>query len=504
MSSPRNRGFLLLATAFLPLLVCGPIAAAYAPAARHGQVVKLPNTPAGAKVAGWLAVFNSGDDGKMRSFIAQQFAGESLEKAPASLRTLFQKSRYYETRGYAVRHLEESSPYRVRILAQGNLTGLWYRITLRTEAAAPYAITEYSAVRISRPPQAHSIGRLSAAAVATEAGEFVNRLVREDIFSGVVLVAKDGTPILKRACGDASKTYNSPNQVDTKFNLASVNKMFTAVAVAQLLEKGKVSLTDTISRHLPDYPDKEVAGKVTVHHLLTHTSGLGDIYNEKFYLKRDQFRSVRDYFPLFAGEPLAFEPGKGELYSNAGYIVLGAIIAAASGEDYFRYVGEHIFRPAGMIHSGYYELDRIVPKIATGYTNKTPEGGVDLKERRILLYNEGVRGNPAGHGYSTADDLLRFCNAFRRHRLLGRAYTDLVTSVQSFREDPEDMYGYGFQIAQINGSRVVGHTGGGYGGMAMVDMYLDEGYTVIVLSNYQRGGNLVAYKLRDLLTQKGR
>ena len=197
-------------------------------------------------------------------------------------------------------------------------------------------------------------------------------LAKQDKFSGVVLIAKDGKPVFEKAYGLANKAKNIPNNTETRFNLGSMNKMFTAVAIAQLAEAGKLSFDDTVGKHLPDYPNKDVANKVTIHQLLTHTSGLGSYWNAKFEAKKATIKSVSDYLALFADEPLKLEPGKRFQYSNSGFIVLGAIIEKVSGQSYYDYVREHIYKPAGMKNTDAYEMTANTPNLAMGYTN---EGG---------------------------------------------------------------------------------------------------------------------------------
>src|SRR5260221_10600590 len=152
-------------------------------------------------------------------------------------------------------------------------------------------------------------------------GTYLEQLVADDQFSGTVLVAKDATILFKHAYGWASQDFEVPNQVDTKLNLGSMNKMLTGVAIAQLAEQGKLSFRDSISKHLPGYP-RDIAEKVTVHHLLTHTSGMGSYWNEKFEASWARLRTVNDFLALSLGDPLSFEPGERWQYSNAGYIVL--------------------------------------------------------------------------------------------------------------------------------------------------------------------------------------
>jgi CubicO group peptidase (beta-lactamase class C family) len=196
-------------------------------------------------------------------------------------------------------------------------------------------------------------------------------LAREDRFSGTALVAHRGEVIFTSAHGLASKRYNAPNSMNTRFDLGSINKAFTKIAVGQLHQQGKLSLDDWIVDHLPDYPNREVAETVTIEQLLEHTSGLGDMFNDTFFRSsRSLYRSPQDYFRVFA----LFEPGTGRQYSNAGYIVLGAIIEAVSDESYDGYIARHVFEPAGMASSGFFERDGIEPNIAEGYTRAADQG----------------------------------------------------------------------------------------------------------------------------------
>jgi CubicO group peptidase (beta-lactamase class C family) len=318
-----------------------------------------------------------------------------------------------------------------------------------------------------------------------------------------VLIAKNGKPILERAYGLASKGFNIPNRTDTKFNLASMNKMFTAVAIAQLAEQGKLSFDDTILKHLPDYPNRSVAERVTIHQLLTHTSGLGDFFNEKFEQRKTRLRSVQDHFPLFVNDPLLFEPGQKWRYSNAGFIVLGAIIEKLSGQNYFDYVRDHIYKPAGMLNTDSYETDREVVNRATGYTEIGPTNRAEPGPLRNNLMINPVKGSPAGGGYSTVEDMLRFNAALLHHKLLSEKFTVLVLTGKVEVGPPNEKYGYGFMESQTNGTRIVGHGGTSPGANTKFDMYPEAGYTVIVLANYDpRAAERVADRFRERITRK--
>jgi CubicO group peptidase (beta-lactamase class C family) len=344
--------------------------------------------------------------------------------------------------------------------------------------------------------------RVSGSGIAEELDAFIRGLVAEDKFSGAVVVAKDGESVFKNAYGLASREFNVPNRVTTKFNVASMGKMFTGVAVAQLAEQGRLSFDDLISKHLPDYP-REVAERVTVHHLLTHTSGMGSYWKPEFHeANHARYRAVRDYFPLFVNDPLTFKPGEKWGYSNAGFMVLGAIVERVSGRSYFDYVKEHVFGRAGMGDTDFYEADKVTANLATGYTKQNrylPES----KDWTSNIFISPVKGGPAGGAYSTVEDMLRFDIALRTHKLLSPKYTDLVvTGKVEYR--PNARYAYGFADDIVGGERIVFHDGGADGVSAEFDMYPDVGYTVVVLSNYDHpAARPVVKKIQEIISNRG-
>jgi len=330
--------------------------------------------------------------------------------------------------------------------------------------------------------QSKPVAAINDSVTAKEIDAFIKKLAEDDKFSGAVLVAKDDKPIFQKAYGLASKEYNAPNQTNTKFNVASVGKMFTGVAVAQLAEQGKLSFNDFIGKHLPDYP-KDVANRVTIHHLLTHTSGLGSYWKDEFHeANHARFRTIQDFFPLFTNDAPAFPPGAKWSYSNAGFMVLGAIIEKVAGQSYFAYVKENVFRRVGMNDTDFYEADRVTPNLATGYT-KQNRYLREVTEWTNTLFISPVKGGAAGGGYSTVEDLLRFSVALRQNKLLSSEMTD-TTLTGKVEYAANRKYAYGFANDIVNAQRIVFHDGGANGISAEFDMYLDAGYTIIVLSNY--------------------
>jgi CubicO group peptidase (beta-lactamase class C family) len=253
----------------------------------------------------------------------------------------------------------------------------------------------------------------------------LDRRVAADRFSGVVLISQPKAALYLKAWGLASREFVASNRTDTKFNLGSINKIFTKTAIAQLLEKGKLALDDTLGRLLPDYPNKDAAAKVTVRQLLAMRSGIGDFFGPKFEkTPKDAFRRNADFLPMFAAEPLAFEPGSQERYSNGGYVVLGEIVGRVSGLDYYEYVRRNIFGPAGMASSDSYEADAVVTNLAEGYTRNGDESDHSGEPLRKNIYTRPSRGSAAGGGYSTAEDLLRFVETLRSYKLLSAPYSE--------------------------------------------------------------------------------
>jgi D-alanyl-D-alanine carboxypeptidase len=330
--------------------------------------------------------------------------------------------------------------------------------------------------------------------------EFILEQVASDEFSGTVLVAKNGLPVYKQAFGLSDQASNLPNRLDTRFNIASITKAFTAIAIVQLAERGLLQFDDRVSQLLPDYP-RQVAEQVSVHHLLTHTSGLGNYWNDDYRARRTELRTVKDYLELIKPQSLDFTPGERFQYSNCGYVLLGAILEQISGLCYDDYLQEFIFRPAQMDATARYDLDRIVHNLAVGYTFQDWDGTLHPGYRTDNRYLYAVKGSPATGMYSTVHDLLKFDLALREYKLLTPAYTQIAISGKVEANQPDTRYAYGFYTVNGSWGRAIGHGGHALGGDANFHMYMDSGYTVVVLSNYDRpAARLIAHTLADMFT----
>jgi len=286
-----------------------------------------------------------------------------------------------------------------------------------------------------------------------------------------------------------------PVDHQTKFHVGSIDKMFTAVAIGQLVEAGKLSWNDTLAKLVPEYPDQATAKKITVWELLHHTAGLGDFLVPEYFEHSERYVNPVDYLGLIARQRLAGQPGKQLSYSNAGYMLLGRIIENVSGESYFDYIQRHIFKPAQMTSSGFDSVDEIVPGLAVGYFH---DDGVFSRTWKADWLKIGYKSGPAGGGYSTNADLLRFAKALNGGRLLKPA-----TLAKMFDDEVSSWPGgiaAGFGERLSHGRHIRGHQGGTEGTTANLEMVWETGAAVALTSNEGPSQHwLLAEKIADLL-----
>jgi D-alanyl-D-alanine carboxypeptidase len=298
-----------------------------------------------------------------------------------------------------------------------------------------------------------------------------------DEFSGAVLITRNGHTVFEGAYGLADRERNTPNALSTQYRVGSMNKMLTAVAVLQLVQAGRLRLDATLGTYLPDYPNADVASKVTLHHLLTHTGGMGDIFGPQFTANRLELRDPGDYVRLYGTRGLQFTPGTQWVYSNYGFMLLGAVIERVSGLRYDDYVATRILAPAGMMATGAAPEDSFVPSRSLGYMW---QGGALVSNAPTLPY----RGTPAGGGYSTVADFARFATAVRQHKLLDPTHTALLIGGKITMGQSIVKYAYGFIDRVQAGKRLVGHGGAAPGMSGELSFEPGGGYTVVVLSNF--------------------
>jgi D-alanyl-D-alanine carboxypeptidase len=443
-----------------PLLILGTLICA--------AQTQIPDTPAARQCAAWLESFNLGDREAFKNFLEKNY--------PSGVERLDRDMQFRQmTGGFDFRKTEESSPTKLVALVQERRSDQFGRLTLEVEAGDPHRITSLELRAIPRPAD-FALSRLSQNELIAAARKEIDKAFTSDRFAGAVLVVKDGKPVLSEAYGFADREHKTPNTINTRFRIGSMNKMFTAVATLQLVQAAKLGLNDPIGKYLTDYPNKDVASKVTIHHLLTHTGGTGDIFGPEFEAHRLELRSPQDYLKLYGQRDLKFEPGSRWEYSNYGFILLGAIIEKVSGQSYYDYVREHVYVPAGMTSTASDPESQAVSDRSIGYTQM--DAGGQLKPNTDTL---PYRGTSAGGGYSTVGDLARFATAIEQNKLLNAHYTELLTTGKA--GTPENGYAYGFGDRKMNGMRCFGHGGGAPGMNGDLEICPGTGYVVAVLAN---------------------
>ncbi|MDB4884275.1 MAG: Secreted peptidase, partial [Gemmatimonadetes bacterium] len=269
-------------------------------------IAQMPDTPAGRQLAAWLEAFNSDRHEPLQQFVERNVPLASrtrlLEASPG---TFDFRAR---TGGFDFRKAEESTPLHLAALVQERGSDRIARMVIEVEPDSTHRITSLSIGLVPRPPEL-AIPRLSEEAFATALRAKLDRDAAAGQFSGAVLVARDARVVFEQAYGLADREKNAANTLDTRFRVGSMNKMFTAVAVLQLAQAGKLRLDAPVGTYLTDYPNKDVASKVTIHHLLTHTGGTGDFFGPEFDAHRLTLRTIHDYVDLFGKRGLEFEPG---------------------------------------------------------------------------------------------------------------------------------------------------------------------------------------------------
>ncbi len=490
-------------------VACGVVAGCATALAQPGNTGAVtergtfPDGIAGTRVREVIELVNAGDPESARAFAETHFVGYAAKTPAAEAAQEFVNIRG-RTGGIDFRcdreFEHEGLPDQTLAIVRARSTGLYWHIDI---GVRPDGKVSHLFFGPTRTPAADVVPPPSGDAELVEAlGSFVDRLAAVGVYSGTVLLAHDGRVLFEGWYGFANRDYDIPITIDTRFNLASMNKMFTAVAIGQLAERGNLAWDDPVSKHLgQEWISPATAEKVRLEHLLTHTAGMGDYIGSPAFqdASRLKFRDLADYRPLVKDRVPSFEPGSKWSYSNTGFLLLGAVVESASGVSYFDYVRQNISGPAGMTDTDCYELDKPVPNLAIGYSveyGPPPAPPV----YRSNTFRIGLRGTSAGGGYSTVRDLLRFDAALRAGKLIRPETLERLITPRTDLSEPDD-YAMGFVVRRVNGGRVVGHGGGGgdMGINAEFLMYLDSGYTFACLSNTSDGASIVEAQVLEWL-----
>jgi D-alanyl-D-alanine carboxypeptidase len=434
------------------VLVCASLASAQ-PA--------VPATPAGRVLAAWLSAFNSGDSAALQAFDAAY----RPDAPPLSFSERFRG----DTGGFTLVRIEKSTSTLITALLEEKDERRLARLELEvTGDGKPIVVS--STLRQEPRTADLPLVRLTEAETTSVLTARMDELAKLDRFSGAVLIGHRGRIVFQKAVGLSNREARTPNALDTQFRNGSMNKMFTATAVMQLVEAGKLSLDDTVGKVMADYPNADVAKKVTIRHLLGHTGGTGDFFGPLFTKNRLTLKTHADYVAMFGTRAPVHEPGAEFRYSNYGMLLLGAIIERVSGMSYFDYVRTKVFAPAGMTSTGSLPESELVPNRSTGYMRRQDAW---IPNTDTLPWS----GSAAGGGYSTVGDFFRFADALQSGKLVSKAaLAQMITPGLG-------QYGFGMSISGSGAMRSFGHSGGAPGQNGDLRVFPESGYVIVALSN---------------------
>ena len=431
----------------------------------------IPDTPAGKVCRSWLEAFNSGERSRVAAYL-EKYEPEHKDRLDRLLD--FRE----QTGGFNIIRVEKSEPLHLEVLVRERDGGNFAMLKLDVKDSNPPVVARMMINVVPRPADQSETSRLSFAEAIKSLDAKAADLTAKDGFSGAVLIARDGKIALEKAYGLADRENRTPNSIDTQFRIGSMNKMFTATAILQLAGEGKVDLAAPIGKYLTGYPNHDVATKVTVRHLLTHTGGTGDIFTPEYEKRRLEIRDLADYVNLYGARGLDFEPGSKWSYSNYGFLLLGVIVEKVSGMSYYDYVRGHIYEPAGMRSTDSLPETEKVAERSVGY----------MRRNQTWVNNADTlpwRGSSAGGGYSTVGDLLRFAQALSSGKLIKRELFAEMMSKQAGGPQmrPGTGYGFGMMVSDQPQGKRFGHGGGAPGMNGELRVYPRTSTVVVVLAN---------------------
>ena len=455
-------------------------------------------------VGPFVAAFNAADSARLAQFFEDR--SDPGADITAEIRRWQRWRSIYGP--MTVSHAVLSDSLRHRVFLHGTTTGGWLELTFHRSRTSPGRLRNIAAgtgLRPDIPDSSVKVGNDHE--LATWLGHYVSSLATDDLFSGTVLVARGRAPLFVRSEGWANRSQQVPNTDSTSYNLGSITKVMTAVATLRQADAGRLDLDAPAASYLADYPGG-LDPRITVRHLLTYASGLGRGAFDTLPVYPRALMSMTDLLPLTVAEP-EFAPGEDQRYGNSGYLVLGRLLEHVAGMPFHDLVEQTILAPAGMHHSGFYELDDPPPFLALGYSHIRYVGsGVtrfDPRRRRNSLFMEAPRGSSAGGLYASAPDLFGFATLLRHGVLVSDSMRALMlaTPPGALADGANPTLGYGLMQTRLPGGHVAWKDGGSWGLSTRMDLYIEPDLTVIVLSNYDSIANVMADRIREVLLVSG-
>lgn len=460
---------------------------------KHSEIDNNPEQAIGSHVVDSVQMQEDSIEREARGFVAAFNDGSLMEARFQRWRQLLGEVQ--------LKRISKGLDGRPVAWLRGEISRGWIGVQIRLDSAT--ALLNRNAAPVfwtGGGPPASLLGKPSKvrddAHVTDSLRAYFTSMARLDLFSGVVIVSRGNNILFEGAFGMAHQQSHLPNTMGTRFALASVGKVFTAVAVLRLVQEGKLSLTDTVGAYIPDYPVPE-ARRARIDQLLTHTAGLGDSDLDWIAMREDRSLAqlVRVALPRWLGE------GAGPQYNNEAFLIAGRIVEIAAGESYESWVRRCIFGPAKMRATGWDRIDEDVQNRAVPYSNLQfiSGGGQQFVPgpRRDVTSMQGLRGTPAGGAVSTAGDLLRFADALLSRQLLDDQHTRQLLTVEA-RTPIGLAYAYGFEMSEWEPVRA-GKGGNAQGSSAQFDLYLSEDVRVVLLSNFDGASQVAAQGIREIL-----
>ena len=472
---------LALATA-LPVVAAAQTSTTQAGSPSAPPPATLPATALGRLAQRLLDVVEGGDSSAIAGFVEQHLGRDVRGRTPAQMVGLLVKL-HRQSNGLRVERVMMAQSA-LRMMTKSRDGKHMLGMELEPEVGDSTRIATITMVAMNPammggPPKPWAEGPLDDARIAEIVRAKVKEAADNDRFSGVVLVAHGDDVLVHDVYGYADREQNRLNTKETPFATYSLGKMFTSVAIAQLVSQGKLSWDDTLAKVLPSYPNKDAAQRVTIRQLLTHTAGVPDPFLSKKYGKKD-YASHEAMLADFADAPLNANHGKSFDYSNGNFATLAAVVERLSGLSYDAYLKRHVWGPAGMRlpDTGH----------AIGYARFSEHDPLGVEPRRPETVRGGTGKSKAlgfGGGAYTAEDLFRFARALQTGKLVPKAIADSITKGEVSMGGPMK-YGLGFFNRTMNGRHVVGHSGSNpdTGHDADLQMVWDAEWTVVTLSNY--------------------
>jgi CubicO group peptidase (beta-lactamase class C family) len=443
----------------------------------------LPNKPVAKHVLPIIHALNSRDVTTIKQYLHQHFSEDWTSQINQSveyfliLANSYGKLKYHSYREYKA----PLASNEIVIILYSELTESWLAATLIGDADT---VSLFDLSPAKRPSNVAQLASQPLSSAVDNIAKYTNRVAQRDMFSGAILLAKKDKVLWQDAFGQASKRFDVANTLDTRFELASVSKLFTGVAITMLVAQDKIKFQDRIGQYLgSDWISPENASKITIEQLLAHTSGLGNsVFNHPDLSKktRKTLNQLSDYQYLVRREAIVFEPGSEQRYSNTGTFLAGVIVEKVSGMDYFSFIQQNIFKPAGMTKTGYFDLTQPYKQVATGYERVQY---LETGWRNNFLEGH-LKGSPASGAISTVGDMHKFGLALLSHQLLNKKLTKKF-----------------YSLYQYPGMPYMNHAGLHFGMGTNFDLYPELGFISVTLSNYTQGASHVAARINAELSR---